>query len=171
LTQLVDEITVQPDLPMLPVIFLRAWLIKRAWRPTWASPIIAFNLSTRHQCRYRVNYHDVNGSRANQLINNFQSGFTSIGLGNQQICNINSHCSSVGSGRVQHRQRRQCLQLLHFRDRMQRHRCFAGTLDHRFQSLPWVSRHQSKIGEALEIVSTFMRVASPRRMIAKLRSI
>jgi len=39
------NITVQPDLPMLPVIFLRAWLIKRAWRPTWASP---YRLQSQH---------------------------------------------------------------------------------------------------------------------------
>ena len=31
--------TVQPDLPMLPVILRIAWLISRAWLPTARSPI------------------------------------------------------------------------------------------------------------------------------------
>ena len=39
MSQAMRKITVQPDLPMLPVILRMAWLIKRAWPPTDKSPI------------------------------------------------------------------------------------------------------------------------------------
>ncbi len=59
-------------------------------------PHFTFNFCPRHQCRHRVDHHDVYRRRSDQLIHNLQCGFPGIGLGNQKVININPECRCIG---------------------------------------------------------------------------
>jgi len=80
---------------------------------------------------------------------------------------ISTQCSSVvGSGRVQHRHRRQCLQLLHFRDRMQRRRAYRNFRTIDFNHSPLQAATQQDLVSAHWKSFPPSWVVSPRRMIA-----
>jgi len=144
------KITVQPDLPMLPVIF-PAWLIKRAWRPTWASPISP-SISARgtsaasqlprcqrqqsepvdQQFPERIHQYRVGKSADLQYQLPPQARACSSTKAAMPPCTSATACSATVLPEL-------------------------WAID--FNHSPWVSRHPRSRGVPTEIVSTFMRVA------------
>ena len=93
-----------------------------------AVPHLPFDFRPGYQGRYRVDDDNINGTAANKRVTDFQSLFSVIRLGNQQVINI--HAQTAGIIRIQGMLRvdksRIASHLLGFRDHMQRYCRFAG---------------------------------------------
>src|SRR3954453_5249971 len=86
------KIAVVPELFRAPVILRRAWLIRRACRPTWLSalqpsvapPLPALDLGARHEGGHRVDDDDVERAGADEHVGDLERLLTGVGLADQE---------------------------------------------------------------------------------------
>ena len=90
---------------------------------------LTFDLSTRGESRHRVDNDKVNRRGSHQLINNLQRHLTGVGLGDQQVLDINAQRSGINGiqGMLRIHKGRHTTTLLHFSNRVQGERGFTGT--------------------------------------------
>ena len=82
-----------------PVILRRAWHIRRAWSPTWLSPISPSISALRHQGGDRVDDDDVDGAGADQRVRDLEGLLAGVGLRDQQLVGV--HAERLGVVRVE----------------------------------------------------------------------
>jgi hypothetical protein len=93
------------DLEMVPESLRRAWLMRRAWRPTWESPISPSISARGTERRHRVDHDDVESARANQHVGDLEGLLAGVRLGDQQLVGVDPEVAGVGHVRGRARRR------------------------------------------------------------------
>jgi hypothetical protein len=89
LSQLVDEDAIVFDLLSVPVSLRSAWDMRRACRPTWLSPISP-SISARGVSARPSRSRRRRCARADQHVGDLESLLTRVGLGDQQLVDVDA---------------------------------------------------------------------------------
>ena len=94
----------------MPVSLRSAWLISRACRPMWLSPISPSSSARGTRAATRVDHQHVDRAGAHQRVGDLQRLLAGIGLARSAGCRYRRRASAHRSGRARarHRRRRRC---------------------------------------------------------------
>ena len=82
----------------LPVSLRSAWLISRAWRPTWVSPISPSISACGISAATESIDDDVDRARADQHLGDLERLLAGVGLGDQQLVDVDADALARTSG-------------------------------------------------------------------------
>ena len=89
----------------VPASLRIAWLIIRAWRPTWLSPISPSSSAFGVERRDRVDRDDVERAAADQQLGDLERLLAGVGLGDEQIVDVDADPLRVAAGPSRARRR------------------------------------------------------------------
>ena len=89
------KITMQFERLIAAVSLRIAWLISRAWAPTWASPISPSSSAFGRQRRDRVDDDDRDRAGADQRLGDLQRLLAGVGLGDQELVDVDAELLGV----------------------------------------------------------------------------
>jgi hypothetical protein len=78
-----------------PVSLRSAWLIRRACRPTWLSPISPSSSARGTSAATRIHHQHVDGAGAHQRVGDLERLLAGIGLGDQQVVDVDAELLGV----------------------------------------------------------------------------
>ncbi len=118
------------DFETMPVSLRSAWDMRRAWRPTWLSPISPSSSARGNERRDRVDDDDVDRAGADEHLRDLEGLLAAVGLRDEEVVDVDAELPGVL--RVERvlrvDERREAAELLRLGDDVERERRLARRL-------------------------------------------